>query len=185
MVVGRMMTVGLVLAFVGCTASTESAVGKPAAVMPGPMVTGCPLGVSGALATIESDEQGVALTFLTAPERVDELRARTRHAAEFHGPDAHLGLGHAGTHGQGGQHGLHAMQLPPTRATVTDVKAGARVELVPVDPADRGALEAKAQDGVRRMNESCTRSRPRSKWTRVPLVIDSRHFKDLSRPHAP
>ncbi len=154
---GTMWTLALVASLAGCTTSTEPSAGKPTTLTAARMPTGCPLGVSGALATVDDTADGVGITFLVASDRLDELRIRARHAAAMHGPDAHLGPGHAGEHGTGGQHGLQAMQLPPSRATTNDVEAGARILLVPVDPADREALVAKVHEGVRRMNVSACR----------------------------
>jgi hypothetical protein len=149
-----MMKLGLVFTVAACSTATEPTAGKPTTITQVQIATGCPLGVPGTLATIAETEDGVAMTFLTTFNRVDELRERARHAAALHGPSAKIGLGHEGAHGQGGQHGLQAMQLPPSRVAEMDVEAGARLTLVPVDGAERNMLVTKATDGVRRMNAS-------------------------------
>jgi hypothetical protein len=147
-----MIKLGLLFALAACSTATEPVAGKPTMLTQGQFVGGCPLGVAGALATVSETDDGVAITFLTTPDQLDELRERARHAAALHGPNAKLGLGHDGAHGQGGHHGLQAFQLPPCHAVASDVEAGARITLVPADAADRAVLIAKATDGVRRMN---------------------------------
>lgn len=131
----------------GCSNATRAA--EPTTVTEGAHVT-CPLGVPHARVAVDNTSDGVALTF-TADERVSELRTRARYAAAMYGPGVKAGLGHDGEHAHGGHHGLRSMQLPPYRATVTDVEAGVRMVLVPEDAADRDVLTAKAHDGVQKM----------------------------------
>jgi hypothetical protein len=152
-----MIKLGLLFGLAACTTATEPTAGKPTTVTQGQLASGCPLGVAGTLATVSETEDGVALTFLTTPDKLDELRERARHAAALHGPGAKMGVGHDGSHAQGGHHGLQGLQLPPSRGLASDVEAGARITLTPIDAADRSALLTKATDGVRRMNAAACR----------------------------
>ena len=142
----------LLLTLTGCSSSMAERGGDRA---PGAR-EGCPLGVPGATVDVEETPEGVALVF-TSPQHEGELRERARDAAAMHGPGAHVGAGHDGTHGSGGQHGLQAMQLPPARAVVVEVAGGARIDLVPADAEDRGALVTKAREGARRMRDAACR----------------------------
>ncbi len=148
----KVLALVVLAALAACTSATTE---RPAERPPS-TVGACPLGVPGASVDLQETPQGVALVF-TSPEHVDELRERARYAAAMHGPDAHLGAGHDGSHGSGGQHGLQAMQLPPVHAAVVDVDGGARIELVPTDADDRVALLEKTRDGVNRMRTSACR----------------------------
>lgn len=116
--------------------------------------TGCPLGVEGARVEATDTPDGVALVF-TTQTRVNELRTRARTAAEMHGAGQQQGVGHDGVHGQGGHHGLHAMHLPPARATVTDVTDGVRIDVVPLAATDLALLREHARDGARRVQQRC------------------------------
>jgi hypothetical protein len=101
----------------------------------------CPLGVPDATILAEDSEEGIAVT-LVSLEHTAELRLRAASAARMHGPLVHSGLGHDGRHGQGQQHGLHAGLWPPAIARVSDVPAGARLDIVPVDTINRDRLRA-------------------------------------------
>lgn len=117
---------------------------------------GCPLGVPGAIVSVQDTDDGVALAFVSADKPV-ELRERVHYAAAQHGPAQKLGLGHDGKHGDGGDHGLQAFQMPPMYAGVEDLDKGARLVLTPVDAADRDALRAKARERAEHMMTSaCT-----------------------------
>jgi hypothetical protein len=106
-----------------------------------PVEVPCPLGVPDASILAEDSEDGIAVT-LVSLEHTAELRLRAEGAARMHGPLTHGGLGHDGRHGQGHQHGLHAGLWPPAVARVTDVPAGARLDIVPVDGINRDRLRA-------------------------------------------
>lgn len=114
----------------------------------------CALGVDGAEVVVEDTPQGVALTFTTSPEKLDELRERGRHAANMYGPRK-LGEGHEGRHASGGHHGLMPMQMPPAFALAEDVEGGVRVRLVPVDDNDLALLRARARERAVVMSTSC------------------------------
>lgn len=143
----------LVLLFgTACTEGTEGQTGRPTTVTQATAALGCPLGIEGALASSVRVERGVFLTLLTTPEKLDDLRLRARHAGSVHGPDARVGLGHDGKHGEGGGHGLQAFQLPPFDATVFDIESGVVIALMPVDAADGPVLVERVANGVHRMN---------------------------------
>lgn len=101
---------------------------------------GCPLGIDGARVSTEETETGIAVIVTARDDDVAEIRERAQDAAKLHGPFGRLGKGHDGRHGRGGQHGLQAVALPPSRATTTDVAGGARIEISPRHWRDRAAL---------------------------------------------
>lgn len=143
--------VGFALALAGCTTTPPP---QSATSVTSETIGGCALGVSGALATADDTPDGVALTILSA-NRLDEVRVRARDAATLHGPDSRQGLGHDGHHAEGGKHGLQPAQLPPARASATDIDGGARIELVPVDAADLERLRSSIRARANAMNLRC------------------------------
>ena len=114
----------------------------------------CPLGVTGAEVVVDDTQEGVALTFSSSPEKVDDLRARARHAANMYGPRK-AGEGHDGRHATGGHHGLMPMQMPPAFAITRDVDNGIEVRLTPVDAKDLTVLRARARERAVAMSTSC------------------------------
>jgi hypothetical protein len=126
----------------GCVRQSDPP-GDPVAIVPRPddRHAGCPLGVPDTKVEIADTKEGVLLTFTTW-NRIDELRRRVRDAAAMHGPQAHLGLGHAGQHGLGQGHGLRLTDMPVGRAAVEDVELGARLRLDAVDGARVGELRS-------------------------------------------
>jgi hypothetical protein len=143
-----------VLSTLACGGGTQSAPLPTTPTTTAAESTGCPLGIEGARVTATDTSDGVALVFTTGT-RVNELRTRARTAAEMHGAGQQQGVGHDGVHGQGGHHGLHAMHLPPARATVTDVTDGVRLDLVPLEASNLALLREKAADGARRVQVRC------------------------------
>jgi hypothetical protein len=73
----------------------------------------------------------------------------------MYGPGAHKGMGHEGHHGEGGQHGLQVMQMPPVHATFGEVESGARIVFVPADVNDKAIVGSKLRERARAMNTSC------------------------------
>lgn len=147
----------LCAAFVaGCTAS-EPAPRNPegTTILQAQADAHCPLGVPSARVEVADTPGGVSMTFTASPDRIAELRARASDAAAMHGPGQRLGRGHDGKHGSGGEHGLQAMQLPPSHAGAEDIEGGARLNLRPVDPSDLGALRLKARERAAAMSASC------------------------------
>jgi hypothetical protein len=94
----------------------------------------CPLGLVGTKVAIADVNGGVDLSFTTSGD-VNELRRRVRNQALEHGPGAHAGLGHGGTHMGAHTHGLRLWQIAPVTATATDLDDGARLHVVAKDPA--------------------------------------------------
>lgn len=120
-----------------------------------PSPSSCPLGVDGARIVYEDIDGGARLTLTAPPDKLDDLRRRARDAAAIHGPGQHLGEGHEGHHAMGDNHGLKAMQMPPATGSEQDLEGGARIDLVPRDPADLDALRAKARTRARELMASC------------------------------
>jgi hypothetical protein len=102
---------------------------------------GCALGVPGAVVHTEDTPDGIRLVFVSH-EHVGEMRVRANDAAAQHGPGQRLGEGHAGRHGEGGDHGLQLMQGPPSHSVASDTDDGALIVFAPADPADKDALRA-------------------------------------------
>lgn len=119
---------------------------------------GCALGMAGTTAMAEDVEGGIVVTF-TNPREVKEVRERAFDASIMFGP-SRLGKGHNGRHGEGGQHGLKPMQLPPAWASTTDVDGGARIRFTPVDKADLDTLRAKLHERMSAMNATCGGNHP-------------------------
>ncbi len=137
-------------AIVGCTTGREATKGEPTTVTQAEtQKPPCPLGVMGAHVTAEDTPDGVVLSFTTDGDPT-ELRQRVFDASAMYGPGARMGKGHEGTHGEGGQHGLLAMQLPPLSAASAEIPQGARIRFVPANAADletmRTKLRARALD---------------------------------------
>lgn len=143
------------IALVAC-APTTATQGDTTVITKADAPRGCPLGVPGAIVSVQDTDDGIALTFLSVDRSV-ELRERVHYAAAQHGPGQKLGMGHDGKHGDGGDHGLQAFQMPAMYAGVEDLDKGARMVLTPVDAADLATLRAKARDRADRMTHSaCT-----------------------------
>lgn len=126
----------------------------PAAVTDARDAASCALGVGGAHAFAAETAEGVDVTF-TSTTHPEEVRLRAQHAARMYGPDAHLGEGHEGRHGEGGSHGLMPLQLPPVHVRFEEVPDGARLFMAASDAADVGELQARARARVLDMNKSC------------------------------
>jgi hypothetical protein len=110
----------------------------------------CPLGVADSRVTVEETTDGIALVFV-APHAESDLRERVQAAAKMHGPVGRQGKGHHGRHGIGGHHGLNALNLPASRALVTEVPGGARLSLAPVHASDLETLRTRVRERALRM----------------------------------
>lgn len=116
----------------------------------------CPM-MPGAGTKLEVSDtgDGVAVAFTTSGD-VADLRARVRHMADMHNGMAgmHHGDGMHGGMGSGDTHeGMMGMQMVPSRATAEDIPGGARLVLVPSDPAQLSALRTRARDHVAMMEK--------------------------------
>jgi hypothetical protein len=145
---------GLTFGTLACT-TAEPPSKTPATLTQAQTPTACPLGVKGAHVAVEDTEAGVAMTFTAPLDRLGELRERTFYAAAMHGPGAGVGKGHDGKHGTGGEHGLKAMQLPPSYAVAEEMAGGARIWIRPADPADLPVLREKIRDRGEAMMAPC------------------------------
>jgi hypothetical protein len=153
---GSILTAIALAATVGACAASEramsAAAGPPAETVPPLDALSCPLGVDGARVEITDVDGGVEMTF-TSMARIEELRERTRRAADLHGPGAQQGVGHRGRHRQGemAHHGLQAFAFPPARITVQDVELGARLQMSAVFPSDVERIRARARERAEAM----------------------------------
>jgi hypothetical protein len=121
----------------GCTRADA----PPPALSQAETRLGCALGVPGAVVHTEDTPDGIRLVFV-AHDHVADMRVRANDAAAGHGPGQRLGEGHAGHHGEGGDHGLQLFQAPPSHSAATDTDDGAAIVFAPADPADRERLRA-------------------------------------------
>jgi len=124
------------------------------------MMESCPMKVEGTTASVSDTGDGVAISFTTSTGDVAELRRRVHHMAEMHDR-------HHGTMGQGMMGGKNEaapspgasspkkpkkMMMVPSTAIANDVEGGARIVLVPKDPARLAELRQHARDHVGRMS---------------------------------
>lgn len=115
----------------------------------------CPMKVEGTTAFVSDTSDGVAISFTTSTGDVAELRRRVHHMAEMH--DRHHGMMGEGTMGGRNEAAPPGAPAPknmmvPATATATDVEGGARIVLVPKDPARLAELRQHARDHVGRMS---------------------------------
>lgn len=113
----------------------------------------CPMMPPAGTQVVTSDtSDGVAVAFTTTGD-VAALRAHVRHMADMHnrmsgmhhGSGMHEGMGSGGMHGGMGSAGM-SMQMIPSRASVEDIPGGARLVLVPDDPAQLSALRTHVRE---------------------------------------
>ena len=129
----------------------------------------CPMAVPGTTVSAQDTQAGEALTFATNSGQVAELRRRVRAMVDMHnrhhaGGETMGGMGHGGmmgggsAPGHGQMHGdHHVMMPPPSRASVEDVEGGARIALVPQDPAAIEQLRSAVQMHAEHMQkEGCS-----------------------------
>lgn len=148
------------------TASSDQAAAETHAAQPAPARSGamsmenCPMAVPGTSVASQDTPEGEAITFSTSSGDVNELRRRVRVMSELHGGH-HVG-GDAAAMGQGaGAGGMESdvhesMTAPTSRATVSDVEGGARVDIVPVDPTQVEQVRAAARTHAEHMQrEGC------------------------------
>lgn len=135
----RGLLVSLIVFVVGC-AALDLGAAEPTALRSATLAEACPLGVRGTRLQIGDTPNGVVVLFATRPSNVGELRRRVRDQAQVHGPGDHEGGGHLDEHEGARDHGLKLWQLPPVRTDVEDTPTGARLVVVPLDPARRDAV---------------------------------------------
>lgn len=108
----------------------------------------CPLGVPATRVRISDTQDGVDLLFSTTPSGVADLRRRVHDQARASGPNRHVGAGHDGRHGGYHDHGLQIWSMGPVRTSVEETPSGARLSIVPVDPARRAEVKKLVIDRV-------------------------------------
>lgn len=150
----------LALGLVACAETSSHPAADPASVKSAEATRSCPFGVKGAQVLVSDTNDGVTMTFSTTPDKLDDLRERVADAAAMHGPGEQVGKGHdpsmpGARHGDGGNHGLKAMQFPPMRAVADKVDGGVRLTLSAQVPTDAPAIQAKARERAKAMAESC------------------------------
>lgn len=144
----------LAIGLLGCGSSQTTS--QPTASAPPPAAQhagegGCPMmqGMEGASIAATDTGDGAAIAFTTTRDAA-ALRARIHHMADMHngmmahGEGTHGGMGSGEMHGGMGKgmHGGAEMHMVPSRASVEDIPSGARLVLVPNDPAQLSTLRA-------------------------------------------
>ena len=139
----------------GCAHYSQPA---PAAQMDGAggdMKALCPMGVPGTQVSAVDETNGATMT-VTANAQVAELQRRVHAMVAMHNQRHGDGKAHEGMMGHGmmrdGQ-GMRGMMLPPSQATVTALETGARVTLMPTDPADLQKLQAAVRMHAQKMQQ--------------------------------
>ena len=109
----------------------------------------CPLGIPRARVRVDDTPRGADVTFtVDSADRVAELRMRVARAGEVNGPGAHAGLGHAGMHGQGYDHGLRLWSMVPTTTSVEATRDGAVLHIAANVTQQRAALLAQLHERI-------------------------------------
>lgn len=171
----------LALAASSCASSKpaerETSAAQATATRPAGKAMHCPMAVPGTTVSAQDTAAGESLTFTTKSGDVEDLRRRVHAMAAMHnghhgtgGPQAGTGQGgmmqgeggggamaHGHGHGHGKMHGAGGMMMPPpSRASVEDVDGGARIDLVPLDPARAEQLRTAVRGHAEHMQkEGC------------------------------
>ncbi len=119
-----------------------------------PSAQSCPIGVVGSHVDVVDTPVGADLVFTASAERLVDLRARVRSAAQLYGIGAHKGLGHEGKHLGAQRHGLRLTELPLLHAEVEDIDGGARMRLVAEVASQVGDLQGRLRARVDEVNAS-------------------------------
>jgi len=106
------------------------------------LVEACPLGVPGTRLNVAEAKDGIHVFFTTRMSNVDEVRLRARDQAKSNGPNRHAGRGHFGEHKGARNHGLRLWTLGKMKTEVIDTPSGARLTIIPADPARREDVRA-------------------------------------------
>lgn len=146
----------------GCAHSTPSAATAPAPARAGSMSAMCPMGVPGTTVAAADEVSGSTITFSTTTAQVAELQRRVHAMVAMHNQHhgdggmkhgAMMGEGKMGGGMMGDGQGMGGMKVPSSLATATDLETGARVEVVPSDPADLRALQDAVRQHAQRMQQ--------------------------------
>jgi hypothetical protein len=100
-----------------------------------PMMQSCPMRITGAHVSAADVENGIALTITTDSGNVAELRWRTEHMAKMHSDPS----------------GAMRPRMTPFTAKYEEVPNGARLTLMPKDPAQLDDFRARVRERVERM----------------------------------
>lgn len=123
-----------------------------------PMMGMCPMKVPGTVAAVTDTKDGVAISFTTSAGDIAELRRRVHHMAQMHDRHADMMGGRQGTTTERpatsapGPMGSQKKMMVPSTATAEDIEGGARIVLVPKDPANLAELRQHARDHVAMMS---------------------------------
>jgi len=157
---GGMLRRGLSLLLVTLSGCAATAPPPSPTVYSATAVEACPVGVPGTRIQLAETAESTHVFLQTWPSNVDELRLRVRAQAERHGPGAHHGPGHLGTHEGPRTHGLRLWSLGPTRVTVEDIPGGARLVVQAADPARREEVRIALRRRIAVIDASRCVSRP-------------------------
>lgn len=130
----------VLLATSGCTSLFVKSAPSEAELESAAITKACPLGVPSTRVRIAETHDGIDVYFSTSMSGVEELRTRVRDQAKANGPSRHVGAGHGGHHGGYHDHGLQLWSMGHVLTTVEDTRNGARLGIVPADPARRAEV---------------------------------------------
>lgn len=144
----KLRFVSLIAVGFACGSSTTKSQTTASAPPPAAQQAGqCPMKeMAGAKVTATDTSDGVAVEFTTTGD-LAALRAHVRKLADMHNGmemhhdgDMHAGMG-------------SGMKMVPSRATVEDISGGARIVLVPNDPAQLADLRSHVREHAAMMNK--------------------------------
>lgn len=108
--------------------------------------------MAGAKVNATDTANGIAVEFTTTGD-VAALRTHIHKMADMHngmamheGGEMHGGMGSGDMHGGMGSGEMHGMKMVPSKATVEDIDGGARIVLVPNDPAQLADLRTHVRE---------------------------------------
>ena len=127
----------------------------------GPMMSACPMNVSGTKVSAIDAANGETLVFTTTGD-IAALRSQVRSMAEMHNQHQAAGKTHDGMMGGGMTGGMMGsgkgmegkMMMPPSKATVVDVENGASIALTPIAPADLHQLQTAVRAHAQHMQQN-------------------------------
>jgi hypothetical protein len=141
----------------GCAHSAPPVAAAPAPKHAGAMMALCPMSVPGTTVTAADEENGSTITFSTTADQVAELQRRVHDMVKMHnqhhgeGGMKHEGMMEGGM--MGGGKGMSGMMMPSSHATVLDLETGARIKVMPSDPADLHTLQGAVRMHAQRMQK--------------------------------
>jgi len=140
----------------GCAHSGPSPAALSSPDHDGAMMAMCPMGVPGTTVVAVDDTNGSTITFTTT-DQVAELQRRVHSMVAMHNQrDGDGGMKHEGMMSgemMGDGQGMSGMMMPPSHATVIDLESGARVKVMPIEPAELQKLQASVRLRTERMQK--------------------------------